>query len=58
MWEITDRNGTIHSGGEDEMRLAFDIMVDNDAYSDEEVRKWTCDWVGDLKLIQIHSISR
>lgn len=58
MWEIIDNNGTIHSGNEDEMRLAFDIMTDNDAYSDEEVDQWASDWEGDLKLIQIHDISR
>ncbi|WP_163356515.1 hypothetical protein [Dysgonomonas sp. 25] len=57
MWEIIDNNGTIHSGSEEEMRLAFDIMTDNEAYSEEEVAQWACGWDGDLRLIQIHAIS-
>lgn len=58
MWEIIDNNGTIHAGSEDEMRLAFDVMLDYDAYSDQETEKWSTEWEGDLKLIQIHHISR
>jgi len=47
MWEITDNNGTIYSGHEDEMRLLYQQIVEGVI---EE--KWT----GDLRLIQIHNI--
>jgi len=58
MWEIIDNNGTIHSGSEEEMTLAFDIMTNSEAYSKKKVKEWAYDWDGDIKLIQIHDISR
>lgn len=30
MWEIIDNNGVIHSGSEEEMRLAFGAMTIDD----------------------------
>lgn len=62
MWEIIDNNGTIHSGTEEEMREAWDIM-NRDIYSVSEAdevkyAKWLTTWTGDLKLIQVHAITR
>ena len=65
MWEIIDNNGTIHSGTEDEMRIAFQVMQ-NDFKGltgltnkrKELTDHWQCEWIGDLKLIQIHEINR
>lgn len=63
MYEIIDNNGVIHSGGEDEMNIAFEVMTSNDLGDidiehkgenwEELSRKYSCDWEGDLKLIQI-----
>lgn len=58
MWEIIDNNGTIHSGSEDEMTLAFDIMTNSDDYPKKKVKEWRYDWQGDLRLIQVHSVYR
>jgi len=70
MWEIIDNNGTIHAGNEDEMRKAFDVMTTEAGeyrinHPDEKINKyaeliekWVTTWDGDLKLIQIHNISR
>ena len=60
IWEVQDNNGVIHSGTEDEMRTAFDIM-ENGYYSyknhsENDIKQWNCDWDGDLKLIQVHDI--
>ena len=69
-WEIQDENGVIHSGTKDEMEEAWDTIVHSN-WSVKELaidqfvtqksikearKKWLCDWVGDLKLIQIHDI--
>jgi hypothetical protein len=54
-WEIVDENGTIYSGSEDEMRELFNAIVHgvvNDNL-DEDL-----DWLGDLRLIQVHAIHR
>jgi hypothetical protein len=65
MWEIADDNGTIHSGTEEEMKVAFQVMQDD--FSEltglkskraELSSKWKCEWTGDLKLMQIHNITR
>lgn len=53
MYEIVDDNGTIHSGSEDEMTYAFDVMTNSDEYSQDEIDTWEYDWEGDLKLIQV-----
>lgn len=58
MWEIIDDNGTIHSGSEDEMRHAFDVMTNSENFSEDEVEKFDDVWDGDIKLIEIHAISR
>lgn len=58
MFEIIDDNGTIHSGCEDEMRTAFDIMKNPENHSKQEAFEWGCKWFGDLKLIQIHEVTR
>lgn len=68
MWEITDNNGTIHSGTEDEMRDAFSAMEYQSVNSIKENMgitksrakelkdKYVCEWSGDLRLIQIHNL--
>ena len=65
MWEIIDSKGVIHSGAEDEMRTAFDIMTgqhENSGILPDELQRLQSDykteWYGDLKLIQIHSTYR
>jgi len=58
MFEIIDNNDVIHSGCEDEMRNAFDIMTNPDEHSKDEVETWNCDWSGDLKLIKVLEVSR
>jgi hypothetical protein len=60
MFEIIDDNGTIHSGGQNEMECAFHIMTtkDESEYSPEEIKKWEFDWSGDLKLIEVHQVTR
>ena len=68
MWEITDNNGTIHSGTKEEMYDAWTVMYFKDQNSiakilsikrkqaQELVEKYLCDWDGDLRLIQIHNV--
>jgi hypothetical protein len=66
MFEIIDNNGTIHSGHQVEMEIAFNAMIDNDDYFDETSpelieqykSEYQTDWVGDLKLIKIIQTSR
>lgn len=58
MWEIADNNGTIYSGSEDEMTLAFDIMTNSNTYSKKKVKELQTDWEGDLRLIQVHNTYR
>lgn len=61
MWEITDNTGTIHSGTEEEMKKAFDIITNGRTYhnySDADIREYDTEWDGDLKLIQIHNTYR
>lgn len=58
MWEIIDDNGTIHSGSEEEMTYAFDVMTHQIKVSLKEVKKYTTDWTGDLKLVEVHNIYR
>lgn len=53
MFEIIDNQGTIHSGSEEEMTHAFDVMANPDEYSRKEVLKWGVGWEGDLKLVEI-----
>lgn len=57
MYEIIDNNGTIHSGTEDEMRRAFEVMTDSES-SQEDLDRWSFDWEGDLKLIHVLDIYR
>lgn len=67
IWEIIDNKGTIHSGKEYEMKKAFDFMTENEAFLMENygmtkkavnqlIKEWKAEWIGDLKLIQIHEI--
>jgi len=56
MWEIQDNNGTIHSGTQEEMEWAWDIMLCPGDFHGEDVDEWYTDWEGDLKLVQIHNI--
>lgn len=71
MFEIIDDNGTIHSGTRYEMQQAFNCMhwsipliMEDYGLSEEDAEarriKWGADdgWTGDLKLIQIHDITR
>lgn len=68
-WEIIDNNGVVHSGTEEEMKEAFDYMIltieeimgtydMNSSQAEMHQSKWKCDWDGDLKLMQLHSIHR
>ncbi len=55
-YEIIDNDGVIHSGSEDEMLHAFDVMKNSEYYEDEdkdEYDTWYCEWNGDLKLIKV-----
>lgn len=63
--EIIDRDGVIHSGTEDEMRLAFQVMqqdwTDITGLGSERkrlVEQYGSSWNGDLKLVEIHGITR
>jgi hypothetical protein len=65
MWEIQDNNGTIHSGTEEEMKEAFQVMQDDFTElsglkdrREELSQKWNTSWAGDLKLVQIHDLYR
>jgi hypothetical protein len=53
MYEIINDNGVIHSGSEEEMTHAFDVMKSPVDYDDEENDKWWTDWSGDLKLVRV-----
>ena len=65
-WQIRDKNGVIHSGTEDEMRLAFDIMtigIDemiNRGQGRDDITRLHHDyytsWKGDLELVQVIAI--
>ena len=58
-YEIIDDKGTIHSGKEDDMYAAFDVMTNPDEYSKEEIKKWWCDDVeGDLRLVKVLLVHR
>ena len=73
-WEIQDNKGVIHSGSEDEMMLAWDVMVnvgDLEAYIEDKAdtdvdretleaiyNDWICEWEGDLKLVEVHNVYR
>lgn len=61
-WAIIDNTGTIHDGTEEEMRTAFDTMVNTfikpTLNEKRLIEKWTTEWKGDLKLIEIHGIYR
>lgn len=61
-WAIIDNNGIIHSGTEQEMATAWDIM-NRDIYSvseEDEVKhsQYLTTWEGDLMLIQIHNVTK
>lgn len=57
-FEIIDSNGTIHGGTQEEMEHAFDVMTNSDEHSSEDIDKWDCEWSGDLKLVEVHTLSR
>lgn len=58
MWEIIDNNGTIHSGNEDEMKLAFQIMTCQIEATPDDIECWEYEWEGDLKLVEVHNTYR
>ena len=58
MFEIIDDNGTIHSGTEEEMMEAWIVMTDPFQATKKQIKKWTCEYSGDIKLVKILSISR
>lgn len=69
MWEVIDFDGTIHSGGEWNMKKAFFCMHNTTAEiatnynitteeAEELRRKYGYSWNGDLKLIEIHEVTR
>ena len=69
-WAVMDDNGIIHTGTEEEMRTAMDIMRAESAYeyakqthiglhtTKELWDKYDTSWIGDLLLIQIHDRHR
>lgn len=57
-YEIIDKNGTIHSGNEEDMRLAYDVMTNPDKYDKQEIDFWSAKWTGDLKLIKVLNVYR
>lgn len=58
-WEIIDSKGVIHSGDEEEMRMAFNIMADPDSYSEEQVKEYDSnEYEGDIKLVEVHAVIR
>lgn len=58
MYEIIDDNGVIHSGSQEEMTHAFHVMSNPHEYSAEEYDRWSFDWEGDLKLVEVKDITR
>jgi len=66
MWEIIDNDGVIHSGSESEMRLAFTIMTNSEEENEELkdelqesiINDYSTDWNGDLKLIEVHLVTK
>lgn len=59
-FEIIDDKGVIHSGTQEEMEYAFDVMTQGTyKYSKKEVKKYSVgEWNGDLKLIQVLNIAK
>ena len=58
MYEIIDDNGVIHSGSEEEMTHAFDVMTNPDEFSRKEFNTWWVQWQGDLKLVHVIARTR
>ena len=56
MFEIQDNNGVIHSGTQEEMQFAFEVMGNPDSFTENERETWMTEWDGDLKLVEVHSI--
>jgi hypothetical protein len=52
MWEIIDKNGTIYSGKEDEIKDIYQKII----YQRVVEGNTEVSWEGDLKLIQVHCI--
>jgi len=68
-WEIIDKNGTIHGGSEEAMRMAFDAMILtteemmgtynlNSSQAERIILEYDSGWEGDLKLVEIHDIHK
>lgn len=64
-FEIIDDGGVIHSGTESEMLLAFQVMQNDFTGLTGLVEKrriltdrYSFPWKGDLKLVQVHKITR
>ena len=66
IWEVMDSKGTIHSGNEGEMKVAFDVMSQSHEmnvhyYGKKKAKeleeKYCTNWNGDLRLIQVHEIT-
>ena len=61
---IIDDNGTIHTGNEDDMNIAFAAMTeDKDFFSTkkefkEAVKEYKTDWSGDLMLVEVKKTAR
>jgi hypothetical protein len=70
MWKIIDDNGEVHSGSEDEMNMAWEVMTtDTDTWleNNQDISRslyrvkcddYITDWVGDLQLVEIHNTFR
>jgi len=57
-YEIRDDKGVIHSGSEDEMDLAYDVLTNPEAYGEELRKKYCVEWQGDLVLLKVIRTSR
>jgi hypothetical protein len=60
-WAVMDNNGIIHDGPEEEMREAFQVMINDwngltGLGTERRILrdKWQIQWVGDLLLVEIH----
>ena len=56
MYEIIDNKGVLFSGSESEMSHIFDVLTNSNDYTKKEFNLYKCDWIGDLKLIQVLNI--
>ena len=52
-WEIIDDKGTIESGTEEDMRYHFNDILYTHLFTETDF-----EWEGDLRLIEVHAVTR